>query len=162
MTTFKQVRLTPEHCESISHHLSIEDIRELVAADRLHSESACPSDIENVLIDAPLSHSYAIIGSSSKFVYAVGGVTFDGCVWFVTTSHIGKGKCPAYIRKEFLSRLKDNLDHALRVHARIENYVWSGNRKHVALLRHLGAIFGGPVVHPATGEEFIPFHFERY
>lgn len=153
---FRQEPANAGHMYDLSLHMSKADINELVAAGRLHSADASPSDIESILLECPMERTYAIVSKYTGVTYAVGGVTAEGVVWFLCSKYVENFS--RKMRKQFLWMLKDNLEAALRVFPEIHNVVWAGNKKHVALLRYLGAIFEG--YYKCNGEFFIRFHFE--
>lgn len=129
-TTMLIVTSTPDIVGEAAHILAAGDRAEF-------NKMIAGRDVAVTLLGSLDETSRAIIHDGK--ILAVGGS--KDCLWFVTTVHVDN-LTPAE-KLDMLALLKGHLEEVRKRldPAQMTNVVWTGNYKHIRLLKHLGAQF---------------------
>ncbi|MGL5583283.1 MAG: phage protein Gp13 family protein [Cetobacterium sp.] len=155
---FKQEEFNEGHAACLALHLSAEDYGELIATGAL-SIGADFEGIE-VALNKAATYSqkcYAIVNKSTGLVYAIGGYTAEGVIWFLSSRYLKNftKEC----KREFKGMLRDNLLHTLTLFDKpLWNYAWYHSKTHLKLISSMGARMSGPVT-TEKGVKFVKFEF---
>jgi len=153
-----RVNFKKEHAEHLASHLSKADMNELMVTSGLSEAPTYDEMVVTLTVcDQYSDFTYAVVDSANGFVYAIGGYTEKGVVWFLSSKHLSE--LDKESRKAFRQILIDNLYVVLsELKIDLWNYVWMGNPKHIKLISSLGARMSGPVTGKG-GEQFLKFQF---
>lgn len=150
---FVQEPLRQRHCADLAKHLSVADMRELMASGEWDPTCMTIGDLLSRAVQAEGFTHYAIRNKRSGCVYAVGGYGSDGLCWFLTSKLVA-----GFTKEErwsFRMMLRRNLIETLGVHDVLFNVVWNQNEDHLRLIKSMGARIG------STDGQFTSFSFHR-
>lgn len=150
---FVQEKLTQRHCGDLARHLSVADMRELMASGEWDPTCMSVRDLLSRAVSAEGFTHYAIRNKRSGCVYAIGGYGSDGLCWFLTSKLVAEFTKEE--KAEFRAMLRANLLSTLEVHDVLFNVVWNQNEKHMRLIQSMGARMG------STDGTFTHFSFHR-
>lgn len=150
---FVQEKLRQQHCTDLARHLSVADMRELMASGEWDPAYMSVYDLLSRAVSAEGFTHYAIRNKHSGCVYAIGGYGSDGLCWFLTSKLVAGFTKEE--KAEFRAMLRDNLLSTLEVHDVLFNVVWNQNEQHLRLIQSMGARMGN------NDGAFTSFSFHR-